>query len=602
MFKYLSKFLYVFSGKRYLLLLLLFLFMVSSLVDTIGIALIGPFLRISLSPETVEEVPSLSWFYKSLNFGNHSEFILALGIALVIAFILKGTFYLMSKAFIFRVSLNQKRLLQLRLLRSFMGLPYEDSLNFNSADLLSMIVYEANQFTVMCANPFFEFWSNFLVIIALLFLMARTDGLLALTSFVVLLPVIVLFLFLSKKSKEWGKRASVANTEAIKAVNNGIGGLKESKLLGCESFFEEKMSFHTRAQVDADVRFGTTQFAPRAVVETFLMVLIVGMVCVFQFFLKRDMEVFISSLTVFAFSAIRLIPALSQLLNVISRLRNSSYVLDKFYRTLKEADQRIKISSVCSSDNNFESPKREEIQKEFERIDLDNITYRYPGSNSNALQNVSMTIDKGTSIAIIGKSGAGKTTLVDVILGLLEPQSGDILLDYDSIYDDVRVWQNLISYIPQSIYLMDASIEDNIAFGISKDLIDRERVRDILKIAQLDDFVADLPDGLDTFVGDRGVRLSGGQRQRIGIARALYHKKQILVLDEATAALDGDTEKLVSEAINSLAGDKTLIIIAHRMSTIEQCDLVYRMEGGRIITSGSYESVVADELRKASGS
>ncbi|MFM6898570.1 MAG: ATP-binding cassette domain-containing protein, partial [Microcystis panniformis] len=209
-----------------------------------------------------------------------------------------------------------------------------------------------------------------------------------------------------------------------------------------------------------------------------------------------------------------------------------------------------------------------------------------------ALNNISLSLKKGESIALIGKSGAGKTTLVDVILGFLIPESGDIQVDGVSIYQDIRSWQNLIGYIPQSIFLTDDTIERNIAFGVPDSLIDKERLQQAISSAQLTELVEQLPNGIKTEVGERGVRLSGGQRQRVGIARALYHEREILVLDEATSALDNETEKLVSQSIQALSGMKTLIVIAHRLTTVEYCDRVYLMDRGIITKSGSYKEVV----------
>ncbi|MCU0566340.1 MAG: ABC transporter ATP-binding protein/permease [Oculatellaceae cyanobacterium Prado106] len=228
-------------------------------------------------------------------------------------------------------------------------------------------------------------------------------------------------------------------------------------------------------------------------------------------------------------------------------------------------------------------------------VDLRGVTYHYPGITQNAIEDISLHIPKGQSIAFIGKSGAGKTTLVDVILGLLEATQGDIFVDGQSIYQNVRAWQNLVGYIPQSIFLADESIEKNIAFGVPDDRIDPQRIDQVIHAAQLTELIEHLPEGLKTEVGERGVRLSGGQRQRIGIARALYHEREILVLDEATAALDQETERLVSDAIQSLSGSKTLIIIAHRLSTIQQCDRIYLLERGRIVQAGSYLEVVGEE-------
>lgn len=225
---------------------------------------------------------------------------------------------------------------------------------------------------------------------------------------------------------------------------------------------------------------------------------------------------------------------------------------------------------------------------------LDRVTYRYPSSSEIALKDISMVIPKGESIGLIGKSGAGKTTLVDVILGLLTPESGGIRVDDVSVINNLRSWQNAIGYIPQSIFLIDDTIKHNIAFGVADEEIDEGKLYKVIQAAQLTELIEELPDGLETMVGERGVRLSGGQRQRVGIARALYHEREILVLDEATAALDNETEGLVTDAIKSLSGTKTIIIIAHRLSTIAHCDRIYSLEKGEIARSGSYQEVVLE--------
>jgi ATP-binding cassette, subfamily B, bacterial PglK len=268
-------------------------------------------------------------------------------------------------------------------------------------------------------------------------------------------------------------------------------------------------------------------------------------------------------------------------------MRHSTYVLDRLYLDLKEVDKvvetekKIKQLTQANADLTFEK-----------EVVLDRVTYQYPGVTEPSLKDISLALRRGESIGLIGKSGAGKTTLVDVILGLLVPDSGEIKVDGVSVNENLRSWQNLIGYIPQSIFLTDDTIERNIAFGVTDDKIDRQRLHQAIQAAQLTELMKDLPDGLDTIVGERGVRLSGGQRQRVGIARALYHEREILVLDEATAALDNETESLVTEAIKSLSGKKTTIIIAHRLSTIEHCDRVYMLEKGQIIKSGNYHDVV----------
>jgi ABC-type multidrug transport system fused ATPase/permease subunit len=266
---------------------------------------------------------------------------------------------------------------------------------------------------------------------------------------------------------------------------------------------------------------------------------------------------------------------------------------------LKEIDQQTKtrpdlvFNSKAVSSFSFKNPEVPTMYLT-KTVNLKNISYRYSGTSELALRDISLSIEKGQSIALIGKSGAGKTTLVDVILGLLKPDSGDISVDGVSIYGKLRSWQNLVGYIPQSISLLDESVERNIAFGVPEHMIDSDRLNKAIKAAQLEELIEQLPDGIKTSVGERGVRLSGGQRQRIGIARALYFGREILVLDEATSALDNETESLVTEAIRALSGTKTMIIIAHRLTTVEHCDRIYLLDKGRIVQSGSYREVVVE--------
>jgi ABC-type multidrug transport system fused ATPase/permease subunit len=280
-------------------------------------------------------------------------------------------------------------------------------------------------------------------------------------------------------------------------------------------------------------------------------------------------------------------------------LRNSSYTLDIIYRDLKETEKHQFENSLEQSVKNvnlIDSAHNESKTMLFNnQVALKNVTYRYSGISEAAITDISLSIEKGESIALIGKSGAGKTTLVDVILGLLKLENGDILVDGVSIYNDLRSWQNLIGYIPQSIFLIDDTIERNIAFGVPDHLIDNEKLNKAIRASQLTELIEQLPNGIKTSVGERGVRLSGGQRQRVGIARTLYHDREILVLDEATAALDNETERLVTESIRALSGIKTMIIIAHRLTTVKHCDRVYLLEKGRIVKSGSYQEVVGEQ-------
>jgi ATP-binding cassette, subfamily B, bacterial PglK len=379
----------------------------------------------------------------------------------------------------------------------------------------------------------------------------------------------------------------------IRLINHGMGGLKETRVIGCEPYFESKMEAQiSQFSVSGSLALSFSNL-PRYVIEAFLITFLIIFTFLFISANQGNVQNLSSVLGIFALASIRLLPAVGNLLSSINGIRYNAYSLDRIYLDLKEledtnmskASKSIIAESRSSASTGIVLPFRD-------RIILEDVVYHYPNTASKSLDQVSLVIKKGESIGLIGKSGAGKTTLVDVILGLLTPQDGDIKVDNASIYNDLRAWQNLIGYVPQSIFLIDDTLERNIAFGIHDQLIDHQRLDGAIVAAQLEELVEQLPNGLNTMVGERGVLLSGGQRQRVGIARALYHEREILVFDEATAALDNETEGLVTEAIKSLIGIKTMIIIAHRLSTIEHCDRIYQLEQGRITKSGSYQDVV----------
>jgi ATP-binding cassette, subfamily B, bacterial PglK len=397
---------------------------------------------------------------------------------------------------------------------------------------------------------------------------------------------------LKHKIARWGKNCSDAITGMIRAVNHGMGGFKETKIIGCESYFENELASQAQQySVNASlaVSFGNL---PRYAIEAFLITFLVT----FTFFYISTNQGDLSSvLGIFALASIRLLPAISNLITAINTIRFSAVSLDKIYLDLKELesveidnDSKLFINTISG---NHSKP----IFSFKDKITLDNVSYAYPHSEKTSLDRISLVIEKGESIGFIGKSGAGKTTLVDAILGLLTPQKGDIMIDGTSIYTNLRAWQNSIGYVPQSIFLIDDTLEKNVAFGVPDHLIDLHRLEKALEAAQLEELVTQLPNGLKTMVGERGVLLSGGQRQRLGIARALYHERDILVFDEATAALDNETEASVTESIKSLSGIKTMIIIAHRLSTLVHCDRIYQLERGSLVKSGSYSEVVLEK-------
>jgi len=600
--KYLEQFLYVLPAKRIQLFWIVVLFITVSALDAVGIGLIGPFMSLAVKPEFIEQNVWLSRIYEGLPLKNTNQFVALIGLSIIIIFYLKSFLYYRIQSYVLKFSYTQQVKLRLRMLRTYLALPYSFYLKTNSAQVVQNISNESASFTYSIVIPLLNSIANAFVLIVLLLLLAKTDLLATVSILGMLLVAIAPFHYFRHKVAEWGRDGVEANTETIRIINHAIGGFKETKLIGCEGFFEEQLNAQTVKYARAASKFHISQQLPRIVVEVLLMTFVVGFVSLSLVIAERS-ENLISVLGIFAIASVRIIPSASQLITSISTLRNAKPSLDKIYLDLKELEKPETAEYLKMTRNSISNAKGEKASNSLDasemnklsfsdKIVLKHVNYTYPESSSKALKDISFTIRKGESIALVGKSGAGKTTLMDVFLGLLIPQSGEIQVDGWSVQQNLTAWQRSIGYIPQSIFLMDDTMRRNIAFGVPDHLVDEKKLSYALESAQLSELVKDLPDGLQTSIGEHGIRLSGGQRQRIGIARALYHEREILVLDEATSALDNETEAMISESIRALSGTKTMIIIAHRLTTVEHCDRIYAMDKGEIIKVGSYQEVV----------
>jgi ABC-type multidrug transport system fused ATPase/permease subunit len=569
-------------------------------MDTVGIGLVGPFIALASNPKMVQANSWINWIYIKLNLASEFQFISIFGLFIVVIFYIKSFLNFRVQKYIFKFSYQQKGELSLRLMRAYLAAPYTFHLKRNTALLVQNITAETNSFCNGIMLPLLNSFSYITIVIFLSILLISTNA--SATAFILAILFIPFLLYRQSRSKltEWGKEISEAQTEIICTINHSLGGLKETKVIGCEPYFEHQLEVNTQKLEKSLSSSQVFKLLPRLLIEAILITFLVGVTSL-TLLISAETQNLIGSLSIFAVASIRLIPAASQITNSVASLRHYSYTLNKLYFDLKEIeglqhDQYRGEVLHSDSKNKFIYQREHASAMPFKyQINLNQVTYSYPESEETVLKDVCLTIKKGQSIALIGKSGAGKTTLVDVVLGLLIPQSGDITVDGESIYSNLSSWQRLIGYIPQSIFLMDDTIEKNIAFGVPEHSIDSERLEKAIRAAQLSELITELPQGIKTPVGERGVRLSGGQRQRVGIARALYHEREILVLDEATSALDNETEASVNQAIKSLSGMKTLIIIAHRLTTVEHCNCIYVIEKGKIVRSGTYEEVV---LRK----
>lgn len=601
MLKFLKKLLYVLPANKADLLFAAVIFVFTSFIEAIGIGIIGPFIALASDFSLIDRNPLLLKAQDLLGVQQEGQFIALIGLLAILIFLAKTIAAWSTKVFIARFSDKQQRLLIIRMTKSYLDAPYVYHIAKNSSSITDRLIEVANTFSNTIFMPLLTTLANFFLFISLFFLLCLTSLPIMLGLLATLLPVLFFFNSFAPKIREWGKRMRDSKEEIVQTVNHAFGSVKETKIIGCERYFEEQIAFQARKLEESHRTFISFKILPRFVLESGIVVSVIAILSISVLLNGEGIAGATSVLGVFALASIRLLPAITNSINGVNQLRASSYTVDQIYYELLELSslsEKCEIGKAPDLPVSTVSPKqaKNEVQRlNFEEtITLERISYKYPSSSENVISDLSMSISKGESIAFIGKSGAGKTTLIDIILGLLVPQGGDLKVDGVSVYHDLRAWKNLIAYIPQSIFLIDSSIESNIAFGVPQELIDYEKVERAIRVAQLKEVIDNLPNGIHTWVGERGVLLSGGQRQRVGIARAIYHDRQILVLDEATAALDNETEKLVTDSISSLSSDNriTLVTIAHRLSTIKDCDQVYMLSEGQIEKSGKFSEVV----------
>lgn len=545
------------------------LILIGAVLEAAGAGLVFPFISAVDDPALIEANKYLRPVWEMLGQPVAERFLMLAAGLLMIFYILKnlfaGVLTHLQNRFVYRKSVRVAD----DLLRTYMHMPYEWHLGQNTAKLLRNVNAEVHNVFGNIMVPLFIVVTETTVAVALV----------AVLVLVAPVPALVVILLLGgtgaafyavvrRRLRRLGREQQHHSTEMIRWINQALGGLKEARVLGREQFFANEYHHHTQRFAHASQYAMTINQLPKLFIETVAIGTVLAIVVVVM---SRDTSgaPLLPVLGLFAMASLRLIPSLNRIVASITRVAYYRPALDVVDRDLRY------LAPIHPAAMPLAVPLTE-------RVELHEVTYHYPDTERPAVNAVSLTIPRGRAVALVGPSGSGKTTLVDVILGLLEPQRGALTYDGRDVSLDPRAWQSQIGYVPQVIYLSADSIRRNVAFGIPTDQISEGRVWEVLETVQLADFVRGLPDGLETDVGERGVRLSGGQRQRIGLARALYHNPEVLVLDEATSALDRDTERAVAEAIERFHGQKTLIIIAHRLETIERCDSVVEIRDGRI--------------------
>lgn len=595
---------YIFSKKdKVTIAFLLVAVIIGSFFELMGVTIFMPFIEIIMDPDVIMENVALHWAYELGGFQSTTGFLTAISAAIIFIYIFKNLFMVWEKNAIYKFSYRTQRSISTRLLKAYMNEPYTFHLNKNIAVLQRSMQEDTDLFTKGIIHAM-EMLAEVVVCIAIGLYLFKVS--MSITAVVVGLLVVCVGMFtvISKRySRKLGQQSQKYKGTLYQWMNQSLGGIKEIKVLNREDYFIQSYDSYFQKYVHGLRMNRLIGVIPKHVVEAVSMTGLLIAIIIKMYFGQKELIEFVPQLSVFAVAAFRLLPSVGKINEHMSATLYSAPSLDLIYHDLKEVEDMMvdravghgnaetvatESGVISVNDKKNENPV-DKSWKLKERIKVQQLSYHYPDSEVNVIEKANFVIPKGKTIAFIGSSGAGKTTMVDILLGLLKPQYGKIFADDMDIDKNMSTWQKEIGYIPQVIYLSDDTIRNNIAFGVPADQIDEEAVMEALKKAQLYEFVENLPEGLETYVGDRGVRLSGGQRQRIGIARALYHDPEILVLDEATSALDNETEAAVMESIENLHGTKTMIIIAHRLSTIRNVDTIYEVTGGQVVERSKEE-------------
>ena len=561
---------------------------VAAATSTAMVGSVMPFLAVLADPGRIQATPALAWAYDTFGFRSAYGFLVALGVGAFVVIVL-GVLLQVTKVYVV-ARFTQMRVYSIscRLMGGYLGQPYEFFLNHHTGDMGTRILSEASEMVSRFLRPGAELITALLTTGALLAFLIWVDPVVTLVAFGVLGGVYgAVYRFSRAKLHKLGALRAEANAQRFRLASEALGGVKDIKLLGREADYVGR--FRAPAQRMANVQVTASLFSalPQLVIQglafTGVIVLCLVLLDPTQFQTGNALGGILPLLGVFAFAGQRMLPELGKIYGAMASMQAGRAVVDLVHADLVERRagplRRGRAGALGLN----------------QTLRLEGVSYSYPNAERPGIADITLEIRAGERVGIVGSTGAGKTTLADIILGLLRPQAGTMVVDGTPI-DDTRLrgWQESVGYVPQDIFLTDASVTENIALGVPLDQIDVERVHRAARIASLDAFVrTELPEGYDTAVGERGVRLSGGQRQRIGIARAMYHDADLIVFDEATSALDNLTERDVMAAINALPGDKTILMIAHRLSTVKVCDRIVVLDGGRLVAVGSWDELMA---------
>lgn len=553
---------------------------IGGLLETLGVSAMIPVVQALLAPDElmgyIDRIQVVKNLCDALSITTVKQVTMALLYGMMAIYVIKNLYILlltyMQNTFITK---NRNRMIS-RVMAEFLNRPYEKYLGADIPTVFRITDSDIPQ-TFSLILAMLQLASEAVVTCLIFLVLLLNDP--GMTLFIIavfgLLTLFIVKVFKPRLNRI-GARNQAIQSRIAKWRIQATYGLKDVKVLNREEFYVR--NYYETGKVGAEVarNYAVLNNMPRLLIETVFIVSVLGFLVVYING-GGDITAIVTTISAFAIAAVRVLPSVNRINTYITEIAYTQPSLDFVYDNLQEG---MKTDAMLAERKAYSQVEKLKLDHQ---IELDHISFHYPDSDKNIFEDAHMIVPKGKSVGIIGTSGAGKSTIVDILLGLLHAQTGMITCDGVDIFKNYESWLAQIGYIPQSIYLIDESIRDNIAFGIDADKIDEKRIWEVLEEAQLKEFVEELPEGLDTTIGDRGVRLSGGQRQRIGIARALYNDPEILVFDEATSALDNDTEAAVMEAVNSFHGRKTMIIIAHRLNTIEKCDMIYKVENMKLV-------------------
>ncbi|MBQ7615521.1 MAG: ABC transporter ATP-binding protein [Butyrivibrio sp.] len=553
------------------------LMLIGGVLESLGIAMIAPVMQVVIDPQQVQESKVLSGIYNLFHLSSTTQLAALIMISLILVFVIKNIFLYCMNVVQLRFVYTNQFATSRRMMINFMQRPYEYYLNADTTVIQRNITSDVNNLYALILSCL-QLISEIIVFVCLVAILLSQDAKMTLTIAILLVIVLlVIKYFIKPVMVKAGQENQDYYSGLYKWIYESVTGIKEIKVANKENYFINGYADCGAGYVNAVQKYSLYNSTPRLLIETIAIAGMVGyMLAVMA--TGTSLTALLPQLTVLAAAAARLLPSANRINNYLTSIAYFEPFLDNVSDNLQ-----TEIHDESISYNSEDYRTKTEVKKlpVHELIRMENITYKYPNTDKLILDKATMEIPVGKSVGIVGTSGAGKTTIVDVLLGLLAPEEGRILADGVDVNTNYTGWLKNIGYIPQTIFMTDSTIRKNVAFGVPDDEIDDEKVWQALREAALDQFVKELPEGLDTQIGERGIRLSGGQRQRIGIARALFEDPEVLVLDEATSALDNDTEAAIMDSINRLHGRKTLVIIAHRLQTIEKCDMIYNIGDGK---------------------